>query len=82
MGSTYGLGSGNGQNNWSHILVAYDGNTLKRMTNGVPLADVVIGATINYTNYNGLTIGRSPYGFHIGNIDEFAFWNSDQSANF
>jgi hypothetical protein len=76
-GSTYGLGLGNGQNNWSHILVAYDGNTLKRMTNGVLLADVVVGATINYTNYNGFFLGRSPYGFHIGNIDEFAFciWN-------
>ncbi len=81
-GSTYGLGSGSGQNNWSHLLVAYDGNTLKRMTNGVPLADVVVGATINYTNYNGLRLGRSPYGYHIGNIDEFAFWDSDQSANF
>ena len=81
-GTTYGLGAGSGQNNWSHILVAYDGNTLKRMTNGVAIADVVVGATINYTNYNGLRLGRSPYGYHIGNIDEFAFWDSDQSANF
>lgn len=78
----YGLGSGNGQNNWTHIAIAYDGNTLKRMTNGVQFSDVVVGATINYTNYNGLWLGRSPYGFHIGNIDEFAFWDSDQSANF
>jgi len=81
-GLFYALGVGNGQNNWTHIAIAYDGNTLKRMTNGVPLADVVVGATINYTNYNGLILGRSPYGFHIGNIDEFAFWDSDQSANF
>jgi len=81
-GLFYGLGSGNGQNNWTHIAIAYNGNTLKRMTNGVQFSDVVVGATINYTNYNGLILGRSPYGFHIGNIDEFAFWDSDQSANF
>ena len=81
-GTTYGLGAGNGQNNWSHVIISYDGNTLKRMTNGVLLADVVVGASINYTNYNGLRIGRSPYGYHIGNIDEVAFWDSDQSANY
>ena len=81
-GSTYGLGGGNGQNAWSHIIISYDGNTLKRMTNGVALEDVEVGATILYTNYNGLRVGRSGYGYHIGNIDEFAFWDSDQSANF
>lgn len=81
-GTTQGLGAGNGQNNWTHVVISYDGNTLKRMVNGVQGADVVIGQSINYTNYNGLRLGQSPYGFHIGNIDEFAFWDSDQSANF
>ena len=81
-GTTQGLGAGNGQNNWTHVVISYDGNTLKRMVNGVPGADVVIGQAINYTNYNGLRVGRGVYGFHIGNIDEFAFWDSDQSANF
>jgi hypothetical protein len=81
-GVFYELGPGNGQNNWTHIAIAYDGNTLKRMTNGVQFSDVFVGATINYTNYNGLHLGRSTSGFHIGNIDEFAFWDSDQSANF
>ena len=81
-GTTQGLGAGNGRNNWTHVVISYDGNTLKRMVNGVQGADVVIGATINYTNYSGMSLGRSAYGFHIGNIDEFAFWNSDQSANF
>ena len=52
------------------------------MVNGVQGADVVVGATINYTNYNGLKLGRSVYGYHIGYIDEVSFWDSDQSANF
>ena len=81
-GTSNSLGVGNGQNNWTHLIISYDGTTLKRMTNGVPIADVNISQTINYTNYNGLRVGRSVYGFHIGNIDEFAFWDSDQSANF
>ena len=81
-GTNYGLGSGSGQNNWTHIVISYDGNTLKRMTNGVANSDVVVGATINYTNYSGLLIGRSVYGYALGLIDEVAFWDSDQSANF
>jgi len=81
-GTSYGLGAGSGQNNWTHIVISYDGNTLKRMVNGVQGADVVVGATINYTNYNGLKLGRSVYGYALGLIDEVAFWDSDQSANF
>jgi len=81
-GTNYSIGVGSGQNNWTHIAIAYDGNTLKRMVNGVQGADVVVGATINYTNYNGLKLGRSVYGYHIGYIDEVSFWDSDQSANF
>jgi hypothetical protein len=81
-GTGYGLGAGSGQNNWTHIVISYDGNTLKRMVNGVQGADVVVGATINYTNYNGLKLGRSVYGYALGLIDEVAFWDSDQSANF
>lgn len=81
-GTSYGLGAGSGQNNWTHIVISYDGNTLKRMTNGVANSDVVVGATINYTNYSGLLIGRSVYGYALGLIDEVAFWDSDQSANF
>jgi len=81
-GSFYGLTAGNGQNNWTHIIIAYDGTTLKRIVNGVPLSDANVSQTINYTNYNGLRVGRSPYGNHIGNIDEVAFWDSDQSANY
>jgi hypothetical protein len=45
-GTIQGLGAGNGQNNWTHIAIAYDGNTLKRMVNGVPNTDVVIGQAI------------------------------------
>ena len=81
-GTSYGLGLGSGQNNWTHIVISYDGNTLKRMTNGVAIADVVVGSTINYTNYSGLLIGLSPSGYYKGLIDEVAFWDSDQSANF
>jgi len=81
-GTTQALGAGSGQNNWTNIIISYDGNTLKRMVNGVQGGDVVIGASINYTNYLGLFLGRSGYGFHIGYIDEVAFWDSDQSANF
>ena len=81
-GTTQDIGAGSGQNNWTHIVIAYDGSTLKSMINGVQGADVNIAQTINYTNYLGLLIGRSGYGYHIGLIDEVAFWDSDQSANF
>jgi hypothetical protein len=81
-GTTQVLGAGNGQNNWTHLIIAYDGTTLKMMVDGVQGADVNISQTIDYTSYNGLLIGLGPYGYHIGNIDEVAFWDSDQSANF
>lgn len=81
-GTTTGLGAGNGQGNWTHVAIAYDGSTLKRMINGVQGSDVSIGETILYTSYNGLRLSISAYGRFQGNIDEPAFWTSDQSSNF
>jgi hypothetical protein len=81
-GTTQGLGAGNGQDEWTHVAIAYDGSTLKRMVNGVQGSDVSIGATILYTSYNGLRLSISAYGRFLGKIDEAAFWTSDQSANF
>ena len=81
-GITRNLGVGAGQDNWTHIIISYDGTTLQSMVNGTPGSKGVLGVSILYTNYNGLFAGISVYGYHIGNIDEVAFWDSDQSANF
>ena len=81
-GTTQGLGAGNGQDEWTHVAIAYDGSTLKRMVNGTQGSDVSIGASILYTSYSGLRLSVSAYGRFLGKIDEAAFWTSDQSANF
>jgi hypothetical protein len=81
-GTTQNIGAGNGQDEWTHIAIAYDGSTLKRMVNGTQGSDVSIGASILYTSYNRLALSISAYGRFLGKIDEAAFWTSDQSANF
>jgi len=81
-GTTQNLGAGNGEDEWTHVAIAYDGSTLKRMVNGVQGSDVSIGASILYTTYIRFALGISAYGRFQGKIDEAAFWTSDQSANF
>lgn len=68
-------------NSWQHIMVTRDGsNNVKGFRNGVAFGS----STVKSGNFEFNRIGSvyNPGNWHFnGNIDEFAVWNSDQSAN-
>jgi hypothetical protein len=69
--------------NWHQVMVVNDGTNLKLYVDGVLDNSNTNGDTIRTAGTTTTAIG-SIYGsnfFFLGNIDEVAVWNSDQSAN-
>ena len=68
---------------WNHFLLNWNGSTMEMFINGVSQGSSSFTGSISYSTGNFLigdrnTSGSKPY---IGNIDEVAVWNSDQSSN-
>jgi len=70
---------------WYHFLQVWTGSHVKFYIDGV---EKVNGSTSNTTSYGGRSgydirfcVGNGRGKYHDGKVDEFAWWDSDQSAN-
>ena len=73
-------GSGNDINTgaWNHLLISRDSsNNVSLFLNGAPFSTSQVGAG----NHRLDQIGKVGANYYDGNIDETAFWDSDQSSN-
>lgn len=70
---------------WHHFLQVWTGSHVKFYIDGVEKLNTSSSNTTSYAGRSGYDIrfyvGNGRGGYHDGKVDEFAWWDSDQSAN-